>query len=68
MFGVNSTELLIIMLVLVLLFGASRIPELGKSLGRGIKEFKTGLRAIEEDDTESQADQNKKKIKQSEDV
>ena len=59
MFGVNSYEILIILVVMVLLFGASRIPELGKSLGSGIREFKNGLRAIQEDDEE-----DKKKINQ----
>ncbi len=65
MFGINHTEIMIILLVMVLLFGATRIPELGRSLGRGIKEFKMGLRAIDEDDA---PEADKKKIKQSEDV
>ncbi|MBW7938563.1 MAG: twin-arginine translocase TatA/TatE family subunit, partial [Candidatus Omnitrophica bacterium] len=43
MFGINHYEILIILLVMVLLFGASRIPELGRSLGTGIREFKNGL-------------------------
>jgi sec-independent protein translocase protein TatA len=60
MFGINSTEILIILAVMVLLFGASRIPELGKSLGTGIREFKNGLRAISEDEEEE-----KKKIDKS---
>ncbi len=60
MFGINHTEILIILAVMVLLFGASRIPELGKSLGTGIREFKNGLRTINEDDEEE-----KKKIEKS---
>jgi sec-independent protein translocase protein TatA len=64
MFGVNSYEILIILLVMVLLFGASRIPELGKSLGTGIREFKNGLRSIDKEDEEEKS----KKIKQSDDV
>lgn len=65
MFGINHTEIMIILLVMVLLFGATRIPELGRSLGRGIKEFKMGLRSIDEDDT---PEGEKKKLNQSEDV
>ncbi|MGH2706118.1 MAG: twin-arginine translocase TatA/TatE family subunit [Actinomycetota bacterium] len=37
-------ELLIVVLLIVLLFGASRIPQLGRSLGRAGKEFKAGLK------------------------
>jgi sec-independent protein translocase protein TatA len=60
MFGINHTEILIILAVMVLLFGASRIPELGKSLGTGIREFKNGLRTMTEED-----EGDKKKIDKS---
>ncbi len=63
MFGVNHYEILIILLVMVLLFGASRIPELGRSLGTGIREFKNGLRSLDKDEED-----DKKKIDQSEDA
>ena len=46
--GLGATELIVILLIVVLLFGASKIPELGKSVGQGIKGFKDGLR--QEDD------------------
>ena len=52
MFGLGTPELIIIAVVLVLLFGARRIPELGKSVGEGIRNFKKGLRAAEEEDEE----------------
>ena len=39
----RTTELLIILAVLLLLFGAKRLPELAKSLGKSTREFKTGL-------------------------
>ncbi len=39
----NLTELLVIGVVLVLLFGASRLPETGRALGEGIRNFKKGL-------------------------
>ncbi len=41
-------EMLVVMLVAVLLFG-KRLPEVGRSLGKGIVEFKKGLRGIEDD-------------------
>lgn len=41
--AVSPTQILIIALVIVLLFGASRIADIGKGLGEGIKNFKKGL-------------------------
>lgn len=44
MFGnLGFTEIAILLLILVLFFGAKRIPEIGASIGKGIKEFKRGL-------------------------
>jgi len=37
-------ELLIILLIVILIFGASRLPELGKGIGKGIKNFKDATR------------------------
>ena len=43
MFGIGLPELLVILLVCLLLFGANRLPEIGKSLGEGIREFKKAM-------------------------
>jgi TatA/E family protein of Tat protein translocase len=40
-------EMLLIFLVVLLLFGAKRLPEIGSSLGKGIREFKGSIREIE---------------------
>ncbi len=40
MFGLGPTELIIIAVIILLIFGAKRIPEIGKGLGGAIKEFK----------------------------
>ena len=45
--GLGMGELLVIFLVALLLFGAKRLPEIGKSLGKGIREFKGSVREIE---------------------
>ncbi|MFQ5890281.1 MAG: twin-arginine translocase TatA/TatE family subunit [Gemmatimonadota bacterium] len=42
-------EILLILFVLLLLFGAKRLPEIGRSLGRGIREFKGSLTQVEEE-------------------
>jgi len=53
LFGpVGPTELLIIALIIVVLFGARKLPELGKSLGDGIRNFKKSISGKESDDKE----------------
>jgi sec-independent protein translocase protein TatA len=47
---VGPTELLLIVLIVVIIFGARRLPELGKSLGEGIKNFKKSISSKERDD------------------
>jgi sec-independent protein translocase protein TatA len=49
---VGWQEMLIILLVLLLLFGARRLPEMGRSLGRGMREFKDAVTGKYDDDDE----------------
>ena len=49
MFGLGIGELVIILLVLVLLFGASKLPQLGSGLGEGIRSFRKAFREVQED-------------------
>lgn len=42
-------ELLVILLIVIIIFGASKLPQLGKGLGEGIKNFKKGLKPDDED-------------------
>lgn len=51
---IGAPELLIILAIIVVLFGASRLGELGGALGRGIREFRSALRG--EDEKEHQGD------------
>lgn len=48
--GLGAPELLIILLVVMLIFGASRLPKLARSLGESSKEFKKGLAEGSRDD------------------
>jgi sec-independent protein translocase protein TatA len=45
--GLSMWELILIFMVVLLLFGAKRLPEIGSSLGKGIREFKGSLKEIE---------------------
>jgi len=47
--GIGLQELLVIFLLVLLLFGAKRLPEVGKALGRGIREFKKATKEIQRD-------------------
>ncbi|MBQ5574074.1 MAG: twin-arginine translocase TatA/TatE family subunit [Bacteroidaceae bacterium] len=54
--GLGMWEIILIVLVILLFFGAKRIPDLMKSLGKGVKSFKAGLNDLEKDinsDTET---------------
>lgn len=49
MFGLGMGELIVILAVVVLLFGAKKIPQLGEGLGKAIKGFKQGIKEDEEE-------------------
>ena len=48
-------ELLLLLVVVLVIFGPTQLPKIGKALGSGIKEFKEGLRGIGEEEGEQQA-------------
>ena len=50
MFGLGTPEILLIALVVLLLFGGKKIPELMKGLGKGVKSFKEGMKSLEDDE------------------
>jgi sec-independent protein translocase protein TatA len=49
-FGIGLPELLIFLVVVLLLFGASRVPEIGKSVGKGMREFKDAVSGRDDDE------------------
>ena len=63
MFGLGTTEILVIALIILLLFGGRKIPELMKGLGKGIKSFKDGM----EDEEGSSVKKTEEKTAASED-
>ncbi len=46
--GIGMQEILVILLIFLLVFGAKRLPELGQALGKGIREFKRSVSEIED--------------------
>jgi TatA/E family protein of Tat protein translocase len=61
MFGIGFPELLVILLICLLLFGANKLPEIGKSLGEGIREFKKASKDISSGSDDSSKTKSEKK-------
>jgi sec-independent protein translocase protein TatA len=55
MFGLGYQELLIILVIVLVLFGANRLPDLARSLGSSVKEFKKGVTEASKEDGSSAA-------------
>jgi len=49
MFGIGMPELIVIMVILLVVFGASRLPEIGSGMGKGIRNFKKSLSDAEKE-------------------
>jgi sec-independent protein translocase protein TatA len=49
-FGIGLPEVLIFLVVVLLLFGASRVPEIGRSMGKGMREFKDAVSGRDDDE------------------
>jgi len=60
-FGLGYQELLLILLIVLVLFGASRLPELARSLGSSVKEFKKGVAEAKEDTSSTAKKEEEKK-------
>jgi sec-independent protein translocase protein TatA len=58
MFGIGQTELIIVMVIAILLFGSSKLPTLMRNLGRSAKEFKQGMKDVVEDSPEDSKKQD----------
>jgi sec-independent protein translocase protein TatA len=48
MFGVSPTQIIIVLVIVLLVFGAKRLPEMGRSLGRSMREFKSSVSGDEQ--------------------
>ena len=57
MFGIGMPELLIILVIILIIFGAGKLPEIGGAIGKGIKNFKKSFK--DQEDVESAEDPKK---------
>ena len=57
MFGLGATELGIILVIVVILFGARRLPEIGAGVGKAIKNFKAGISGEDQIDVTPEKDE-----------
>ena len=61
MFGLGTQELIWIFLILLLLFGARKLPDIGRAIGKTINEFKKGMKEIESTPPDKEAGPEEKK-------
>ena len=54
MFGLGTTELIIILVLVMIIFGAGKLPQVGGALGKGLREFKGGVTGSTEESVEEQ--------------
>jgi len=61
LFGpIGTTELIIILVIVVLVFGVNKIPQLGKGLGEGIRNFKSSIKEINADSDDKKKSEDEK--------
>jgi sec-independent protein translocase protein TatA len=61
MFGLGYQELLLILVIVLIFFGANKLPELARSLGTSMKEFKKGVQESSKDGTTAAAKKDEEK-------
>ena len=57
MFGLGTQELLIILVLVMIIFGAGKLPQVGGALGKGLRNFKKGVNEAEDDIEEGQVEE-----------
>jgi sec-independent protein translocase protein TatA len=62
MFGLGYQELLLILVIVLILFGAQRLPDLARSLGSSVKEFKKGVNELQKDEPAAAKKDEEKKV------
>ncbi len=57
MFGLGTQELLIILVLVMIIFGAGKLPQVGGALGKGLRNFKKGVNEADDDIEEAQVEE-----------
>lgn len=57
MFGLGTQELLIILVLVMIIFGAGKLPQVGGALGKGLRNFKKGMNETDDDIEEGQVEE-----------
>jgi len=57
--GIGMPELIIILVIIIIIFGAGKLPELGSGIGKGIKNFKRATKEVSSNDKESVIEEKK---------
>ena len=57
MFGLGTTELIIILVLVLIIFGAGKLPQVGGAMGKGLRNFKDGMKDVTDDKKDDDPDQ-----------
>jgi sec-independent protein translocase protein TatA len=62
MFGLGVTELMVILVIALVIFGPSKLPQIGSGLGKAIRDFKKGVTGGEDDDSDKETKKDTKDL------
>lgn len=61
-FGIGHTEIIVILAVIVIIFGAAKLPQLGSAIGQTVKNFRRGMREAKAEEEECKKAEEQKKL------
>ena len=64
-FGIGPLEIVIVLMIVLIIFGPKRLPDLGRSLGRGMREFKDSVTGRDKDELPPEADETPEPVRAS---
>ena len=62
MFGLGVPELMVILVIALVIFGPSKLPQIGSGLGKAIRDFKKGVTGVEDDDSDKEPKKDTKDL------
>ena len=67
-FGIGPQEIIVIAVIIIVLFGATKLPQLGSAVGQGIRNFKRGMREVKAEEEEAKRLEAQKQAEASQDA